>query len=389
MTDTPAIAILHIGAPKCGSSALQVALSAQPVLHGGNGRSYAYVARRRRSVLQGRAVTMAAQASAYGYVNWPHMAPGEDAAAYWARLQSVLPRGPKCDTVPILSSEGWIEHGREFGAVSGLGQGAPVDAVAYVRPPLDWLNAAYWQWGVWQYGAWHNRNTEAWLGQERYQLGRQIADWAAVPAVRLRVLDARRDAVAGFAAAFGVPLVPAGHVNTAAPPALIGFLLRNRRFRPTPHASGVEFVFNRWCRVPGNPRPWAFLPRFAEAVWPALQDEVSRLMDVLPEAEAEALLADPGWRSLGPYYARLKAGPSPLDDPLDMADLLVAVSAGLHKLACRLHLPVPDLPPMPSPRADAAAWDAAIAPALAALVDMDRQWRRRRALSPQRSMSAR
>lgn len=378
MTGDRPLAILHIGAPKCGSSALQMALSASPALRGADGSRYAYLARHSRGVLQGGALTRAAQASPYGYANWANMARGEDADAYWAGLRAAVRQCGARGAVPVLSSEGWIERGQAFGVRSGLGGGAPVEAIAFVRPPLDWLNAAYWQWGVWQYGAFHNRNTETWLGPARFGLGRQIADWAAVLAIRLRVLPAGQDAVGGFARAYGLPLRPLGQVNGAVPPALIGFLLRNRRFRPSPHASAVEFVFNRWCLVPGTPRPWAFLPRFAEAIWPALQDEVSRLLDVLPENEAGALLADPGWRSLGPYYARLRAGPTPLDDPVDLAGLLAALSDGLCRVAGALRMRPPTPPRVPAARAPVADWDAAIAPVLAALVDLDRLWRRGR-----------
>lgn len=374
----PPRAILHIGAPKCGSSALQMALSASPELRGADGRRYAYLASHGRAVLRGGALSRAARGAAHGYANWANMARGADADAWWRRLEAAMRGSAARGVVPILSSEGWIERGRAFGARPGLGGGAPVDAIAFVRPPLDWLNAAYWQWGVWHYGAFHNRNTEDWLHRARFRLGRQVAAWAAVPAIRLRVLPAGQDAVGGFARAYGLPLPPSGQVNGAVPPALIGFLLRNRRFRPSPHASAVEFVFNRWCLVPGTPRPWAFLPRFAEAAWPALQDEVSRLLNVLPEDEAGALLADPGWRSLGPYYARLRAGPVPLDAPADMAGLLAALSDGLRRVAGALRMRPPAPPQVPAARAPVADWDAAIAPVLAALVGLDRLWRRGR-----------
>ena len=47
----PVRAILHVGAPKCGSSALQTALSAHPALTGADGRRHVYLAARISGVI--------------------------------------------------------------------------------------------------------------------------------------------------------------------------------------------------------------------------------------------------------------------------------------------------------------------------------------------------
>lgn len=372
-------AIVHAGAPKCGSSALQRALSAQPVTTGADGRVYPYLAGRLTqdglAAVQGRRLAAMTRHSVHGYLSWPNVARQEDPAAYWARVGAAAGAQARRGQVPILSSEGWIEQARAAGPLARAAGLDLLDVMIFVRPPLDWLNAVYWQWAIWKMGAFENRRTLRWLRQARYALGGHVVAWAGAPQVRLTVETAQRDVVAGFAGHYGLPLRAEGKVNPAPPPALTGFLLRNRRFRPTAHDSAVEFVVQRWCRFAPSDKLWAFLPRFAQDIWPRLQEDQDRMMQVLPPRTAERLLAEPGWTSLDPYWARLRAGPTRLDDPAALAALYdgiaegarAAGALGVSRAKPRAAAPVED-------------WDAVIAADLDRLLAADLRWRRRGAL---------
>lgn len=375
----PVRAILHVGAPKCGSSALQRALSAQPELSGADGRRHVYMAGRVTEdglvPVTGRRLAAMMRHSVHGYLSWPNVTRQDNQPAYWAQVGAGIAAQTRAGRVPILSSEGWVAHADQAPALAAAAGLETLDAVAYVRPPLDWINAAYWQWGIWHTGFFHNRQVERWLERARYDVGPHVAAWARMPNVRLAVDSARADVVAGFAARYGLPLQAGDKVNSAPPPALTGFFLRNRRFRPTPHDSAAEFVVQRWCQFAPSDKLWAFLPRLAQEVWPRLQEDVARMMDALSPETAERLLAEPGWTSLDPYWARMKAGPTRLDDPEALADLYDGLAKGARAAGS-----VDVSRAKPAATAPVEDWDAAIAVVLDQLLEADLRWRRRGAM---------
>lgn len=357
-------AILHVGAPKCGSSALQAALSAHPDLRGEGGLRYRYTARPDRGVISGVRLRLAARASVFGYAAWRHPRAGEE-AAFWDDFAATLAEGARRGHVPILSHEGWLEQAATFAPhLAARAGGPPVGVVAFLRPPVDWLNAGWWQWGVWtglDFGSWLAR-------PGGFALGRQIAAWAALPGVRLVVRPAGGDVVAGFAGLLGAAL-PGGAVrNAAASPALAGFLLRNRRFRPGPHDAQAEFVVQRWCRLPAGPRLWTIGPQHLDRLAATLPEEIDRLCAALAPEEAAALMADPRWSD--PLAAALPA-PSVLDDPADLAALDDALRAGLAAACAAAGRGLPVLPPAPGADAPVARQDAVLAQVLDALLQAD------------------
>lgn len=377
----PVRAILHVGAPKCGSSALQTALSAQPRLVDAAGRRHLYTAARQEATrlvpVHGRRLAAMARHSVHGYACWPNVARQDDPAAYWSAVGGALSGTVRRGAVPVLSSEGWIAHAAaatELVARAGL---EVLDVAAYVRPPLEWLNASYWQWMIWTTGRLNGHQVERWAAQARFQPGLQLAAWATTPRVRLHVASARQDVVADFAARYRLPLQAVGKVNGTPPPALTGFFLRNRRFRPSGHDSAVEFVVQRWCRFPPGPRLWAFLPRFAAEAWPRLMEDTARMMEALPPETAERLLAEPGWTSLEPYRPQLNTGIPRLDEPEALAGLYDAVAEGTAEAERAVRRRPEAGVSKPAASAPVEVWDAAIAHHLDRLLEADRRWRRR------------
>lgn len=358
-------AILHVGAPKCGSSALQAALSAHPDLRGAGGQRYRYTARTDRGVIAGVRLQQAARASVFGYASWPNPRAGGE-AAFWADFAATLADGARRGHVPILSQEGWLGQAATFAPhLAARPSGPPVGVVAFLRPPVDWLNAAWWQWGVWtglDFGRWLVRPGGG------FALGRQVAAWAALPGVRLAVRPAGRDVVAGFAELLAADL-PGGAVrNAAASPALVGFLLRNRRFRPWAHDAHAEFVVQRWCRLPPGARLWAVGPQHLDRLATTLPEEIDRLCAALAPEEAAALMADPRWRD--PLALDLPAPPV-LDDPADLAALDAALRAGLAAACAAAGQGLPALPPAAGPDAPVARQDAVLAQVFDALLQAD------------------
>lgn len=373
--------ILHVGAPKCGSSALQTALSQQPGLPSGNGPPLAYTALRAKgsgwTPITGRLLRAAAARSVHGYAGWPETREADPVQLFEA-LDRVRRKAGR--SRPVVSNEGWIAQSAAFAEAlphwfDAEAGGGPVEICAFARPPIDWLNAAYWQWGVWS-----GRSFGTWLERLAlpYAQGSQLAAWAALPNTRLR-LDLRGDALAGFEAAYDVTLPRPEQRNAALPPALQGFLMRNRRYRTDAHDTAAEFVFQRWCRVENAPRLWAVLPRHLRVIREITGAEVDQLLGLLPAADAEALRSsDPRWTSAEPYHAQLRRGLSVLDDPEELAQLYRALVRGVARAAEAAGRAAPPLQPVLSTRASAQAWDVAVAQALEHLLSLDADLRRRR-----------
>lgn len=369
--------ILHLGAPKCASSALQAALTARPDhTVNGLGRPLRYVGCRRRGTglkpFYGAAVKVVGRRSVYGYLSWPDLTPETGPAALEAGLNQVLDQARSRRHVPILSSEGWIAHPRWFGAELQARGSPTVEGVVYLRPPIDWVNAAWWQWGIWT-----APNLDAWLdrGPPLYRFGPLLEEWAAIPNLRLHVRPTRPDAVADFAALYGISLPSPSVRNAASPPSLTGFFLRNRQFRRTGHDTAAEFVFQRWCPMPDEPRSWAVLPRHVHRLRPLVAETRKRIAALLTEEAAARLFADTRWQSEAGYHDRIMAGPSRPHDPAALPGLHAALCSGLETAARTLGRSVPACPPAPGESASLQAWDASLSAMLETLVTLDAAWR--------------
>ncbi|MBT51954.1 MAG: hypothetical protein CMF72_00770 [Mameliella sp.] len=376
MSDSPAI-ILHVGAPTCGTRALQRALSAAPLLTTDSGTlAYAVPRPRGGAVLSGRALRTAAARDVRGRLGWPDTA--TEGSAPFAPLDRV--RGKPPGGVPLVSNSGWIGQADRF--AEALPQwftedSPPVEICAFARPPLDWLNAAYWEWGVWS-----GRGFGAWLAQMGmpYTLGAALTRWTALPGVLLK-LGLTDDVLTAFEGAYGTTLPrPARGTDGALPPALLGFLLRNRRYRADAADTAAEEVFRRWCHVEDAPRPWAVLPRHLSALREATGGDLDRLFALIPEAEAETLrVRDPRWMvSADPYETLFLRGRAPLDDPEELAQLYQALVRGVGAVAEAAGKRVPPLQPVLATRASVHTWDVAVARALEHLVLLDTAQRRGR-----------
>jgi hypothetical protein len=385
--------VLHIGAGKCGSSALQAALSRSPDLTAADGTRYRYRVAAggagHYDLLGGAALTRAAAASAYGYAAFPAV-PGAAPEAYARALARAHGEGRAEGFVPVLSNEGWIGQAPFMARTLAAMGHPPTLALAFLRAPVDWLNAAFWQWGVWS-----QPRFERWYGGARspYGLAEQLAAWAAIPNLQLQVFSGRADVVAALAGHLGVAPGGAaagagtgmgagmGAVNRSSPPALIGFLLRNRQFRPDAHSPGAEFVAGRWCPAPApdHPlarKPWAVRAPDIEALRPLAQATTAALQRLLPPLQrARLFTADPRWTGERPYHAEILARPTPLHRLDELPALMDSLAAGARAAAAAAGLPAPGLPDPPPPGADHAAWDARLTRTFETLLALDAQVR--------------
>ena len=213
-----------------------------------------------------------------------------------------------------------------------------------------------------------------------YTLGAALTRWAALPGAELK-LGLTDDVLTAFEGAYGTALPRPGRgTDGALPPALLGFLMRNRRYRADAQDTAAEEVFRRWCDVGDAPRPWAVLPRHLAALRDATREDLDRLLALIPEDAAEGLRRDDArWTvSADPYEALFLRGRAPLDDPEELAQLYRALVKGVGAVAEAAGKRVPPLQPVLATRASVHSWDVALAHALEHLVALDAEQRRGR-----------
>ncbi len=365
--------ILHIGAPKCGSSALQTVLSMTPDLRDKAGNIYRYTAIQSTSgeydVCYGRAVCRRALFSPYGYVTSPNFGPAVIAANVFHAIHKTLKAGQSKGFTPILSCEGWIAHHALFARALADWGYPPVDVVVFLRPVVDWTNAAFWQWGIW-----NTQDMDRWLARNKmgYRFGQDVVAWAQIPNLRVSVRPMRPDVISAFGQLYDLPLQLEKRSNTASSSALIGFLLRNRSFRPTGHDASTEFVVQRWCKPIEHPaKLWALKPKHLRSLRPVVNDTLTSLRQVMPSQAFASLVRDPRWTSEEPYHSDILAGLTDLDDPVPYAAFYEELCAGVRRATDLSGLKSLECPSPPGCDASVADWDRAIAPVLDRLLYAD------------------
>ncbi|WP_161793871.1 hypothetical protein [Jannaschia aquimarina] len=367
--------ILHLGAPKCGSSALQTALSRHPVLTDTDGRRYEYSALLRgEHLIAGRPIASAAGTSPYGYLSWPNFKAGDMSSPVFPAFEKALDRATRIGRIPILSSEGWLVRHNAFGKVLAKLGHPRIDVVAFLRPPADWANAAFWQWGVWTAGT-----MDRWLAHGRlpFTFGTDLERWSAIPGVRIRFGRSQPDVVARFAGLYGLDLSTGIDSNRSVPAALIEILLRNRHLRPSGHGPVVDFAFGRWCPPAQGERPWAIEPRHGERLRHVLERERAALLRIGSEDEKADLLADPSWTETSPSLRTPFIPGVDRCSPEAFRTLCHSLDAGLSAAARAARKRLPPLPPAPThARATGSEWDEAIVARLDTLTELDALIRR-------------
>jgi len=322
--------ILHVGAPKCASSSLQIALSQRPEFEARSGRErFRYAAiTQHGELIAGDAVRLRATSLICRYansVNADEMARFDETRV--ARLAHEL-SAMLVDSSIILSCESWIDAARFFHGLGLLDRiGSRVQIIAFVRPQADFVNACWWQWAAWADG-----DFQTWLYFTGFGKTCAWADFlsswstvAGVTSVCPRLLS--KDIVADFFEELDCDHNSARHFNRSLPETALRFLQRHREFRLGMHDSDMDFILERALGDWHQPVPWVLPFDFLASFIAQRRPENERLIELLTASDQSAMLADPRWWDSNFYLDRPVVSPDVTEPQATESDAFAAALA--------------------------------------------------------------
>ncbi len=340
MTDDPArvSAVLHVGMPKCGSSALQSALSGSPELSGHDGRVLRYVALQRSGqLLQGSALSERAAVTQSGYVPSARLAQLGGFGALRRRILAGQLREAAADGARLLlSNEAWGHEHAQFRRMRFIEQlGLDAEVVIYVRPQVAWCNSAWWQWG-----AWKDVPLPRWLRnqQQRVRWTDVVSGWQQVPGVsKVSVRLLPQDIVADFCTLLGATAPAHAEINPSLPEAVLRVFQRNRGLRATADDSAIEFAIGRHLRFEGAGTPWVLNAETCARIVQESHDSNLELLELLDKESRAQMRDDPAWWS-AEFYAGRAVQPSrpPLPNAAQSDQLAAAALDALYRIDVQL-----------------------------------------------------
>lgn len=317
---------LHIGASKCGSSALQAALSATPTIVREDGTEAEYVVAdmRHNRIVRGAQLTRSLKINGYRTSSNADLFVDRSShriAAYLREAQHDL----------ILSNEGWLFQPSQWKHILEQMK-LRVDVVVYVRPQVNVLNSAWWQWG-----AWSDEPFEAWIDRRlRASLwGARIAQWQTLGRVRsITVRPIGGDVVSDFFANILKAPVPrnVSRPNPTLPGPLLRLFQRNRELRPGPHNSKIDFALSQES-VHDDPPIWVMNPELIQKVIDFTREDTKQLTDYMEPDAAKMVRDDLRWWSADAFADKQAESPDPMPvDPHKLEQMCVAMARQLFDL---------------------------------------------------------
>jgi hypothetical protein len=349
--------IAHVGAPKCGSSALQSYLTHNPMLTNKTGDSIGYGSFGFHGFTPPDKIKKLINYRIRGY---ECSAEGQAIRGFSDSLKSQIKSAiEKYPTSLIFSCEDWTNTfvSNDSDILIDLltaGNSRRLKVVMFVRPPVQWINSAWWQWGAWV----KNLDFKLWLANaidnckwskylRKIQKLKNVSD--------LLVFPLRGDIIPQFFHSINceVSYSENSTKNQSLPAEIINLFKHSPELRPGPHDSAIDFVALR--AILGSSHsyqksPWILEKSHIEEILDKTYDSNIDILNLMSEEDKCFVLKSPTWWLLEPYEKNISfssIGASTQHDYINLsADFLKLLNQTmfvlgkhglLNELNCRLN----------------------------------------------------
>ena len=293
--------ILHVGFDKVGSSALQKFLSQSSL-----GRDFKYLVINERSdIKHGNSLNAFSKKIERGYMtSSPNVALNSDLNTLEHKINAITFQGE----IPILSCEGWARNSEKFessGFFEKINRRATI--VFYIRPQVEWLNSAWWQWFNWHPKFDTPEDYFNTLGVYSMDWECFISKWERVSGVEkviVRLLP--NNIIEDFTTLFDITYSSdinntKNNVSLSAP--ILKFLNENKELR-TVHDSKIDWQLAKFFHFE-DPAPWVLSASLINQIISLFKDSNSMIIERLDEDMRQAMLADERWWNATVYEDKL------------------------------------------------------------------------------------
>mgnify|MGYP001183834133 CR=1 FL=1 len=331
--------ILHIGADKCGSSSFQKSLSINKNLKNIHGELNKYaVIRNNKIIFQPKIIELSRNSLCQSLTS-------DNAEKIYNYSDSV--RKNIINTIAkeknnlIFSCEGWLRVNNKnyisnlIDVVNPDKSSRKLEIICFLRAPVYWINAAWWQWGIWDknnkdFNLWlqkHIRYTDWFRYLYRYKEIAKNAD--------ILVFPFKDDINKTFFKNQGIiNYKEVKKINKSLPIEVLKLYLYNRDHRPSPHESSNDFLISNLVSSSSynySQFPWILSQQNVKDILNTTNKQIKSLISFMDPINAQTIINDPAWWDID-YYKDMEISDPYLSNIFIEKDYLKLSSDLLLKL---------------------------------------------------------
>jgi len=296
---------VHIGAGKCGSSSIQSFFSQNPFHRClETNKEIEYCCLSHKGLLRGQIIPQLLAGSIQGYIASQRGVPVDTLRIISERLSHI-------NTDILVSCEDWfnqllnLQRAQQL-AKTWSGNGSR-DIILYlfVRPPVSWINSAWWQWGAWDkdivFSQWVNGMTNAAQWGKHYQ---KLKSYGIFKHIEIQVLGS--NVVHQLADSLGIErsLSMESRSNISLPSELLQLFTSHNHFRQDVHDPKSDFVAMRALSKSNfnyTKAPFVLSREQVSQILQETRESADILLEHISNESRVAMLANPAWWSADFY----------------------------------------------------------------------------------------